>query len=67
MTITYERIEPYTIGGAGYGNTYRFEVREGNVVTHAASERDVASKYKWAGLPVPAELQGPYECYGHKI
>ena len=65
MTITYKRIEPITFGGAGNGNTYRYEVREGDMVTIASSARDVASAYFWAGLPVPEELQGPYDGYGH--
>lgn len=67
MTITYKRITPITIGGAGNGNTYHFEVRKGDLVTIAACERDVAQKYRWAGLPVPIEIDGPYDSYGHKI
>ena len=67
MTITYKRIEPITFGGAGNGNTYRFEVTEGELVTIASCERDVASSFRWAGLPIPAELQGPYDGYGRKV
>ena len=67
MTITYKRIEKIAFGGAGNGNTYHFEVSKGGLVTLASSERDVASSFKWAGLPVPNELQGPYDGYGRKI
>lgn len=67
MTITYKRIEPVTFGGAGNGNTYRFEVCQDDMVTIAASERDVARSFFWAGLPIPAELEGPYDNYGHKV
>ena len=67
MTITYKRIEKITFGGAGNGNSYHFEVTKGDLVTLASSERDVASSFEWAGLPVPNELQGPYDGYGRKI
>ena len=67
MTITYKRIEKITFGGAGNGNAYHFEVTKDGFVTLASSERDVASSFEWAGLPVPQELEGPYDGYGRKI
>jgi len=63
MTITYKRIEKTTV----HGYSYHFEVTKGDLVTLASSERDVASSFRWAGLEVPIELQGPYDGYGHKI
>ena len=67
MTITYKKIEKVTIGGAGYGNSYNYQVTRGTLVTLAHGERDVAFDFIYAGLPVPEELQGPYDCYGRKV
>ena len=66
-TITHKRIEPTTIGGAGYGNTYRFEVTRGELVTLAACERDVAYSYTLAGVDVPPDVAGPYDGYGRRV
>ena len=63
MTITYKRIEKTT----AYGYSYYFEVTKGDLVTLASSERDVASSFRWSGLEVPIEIQGPYDGYGRKI
>jgi hypothetical protein len=75
--VSYTPIATETHGGAGYGNTYRFRVsREVEcgllgsgiwVAQHVLSscERDVAQNFASAGQPIPAELQGPYDCYGH--
>jgi hypothetical protein len=65
--ITYKKIDRLTIGGAGFGNSYNFEVTRGALVTLAHGERDVAFNFKLAGLPVPAELEGPYDSYGRKV
>ena len=66
--VSYEKISPFSIGGGGYGNTYRFRCTYDNDVdTISTCERDVASSFKYAGLPVPVELAGPYDCYGHRI
>lgn len=65
--ITYKRIAPFAIGGAGNGNTYRFEVTRGDLVTISTCERDVAYSFRLAGLRVPAEIDGPYDGYGHKV
>jgi hypothetical protein len=65
--ITHERIEPITFGGGGYGNKYRFQVTQGDLVTLSTCERDVAYSYTRAGLSVPAELQGPYDGYGNRL
>jgi len=67
MTILVEKIEPITIGGAGYGNTYRFKVTRGTLTTLSSCERDVAYGYQLANMPVPEEFQGPYDGYGRKI
>lgn len=67
MGIAYKRIEPISFGGAGNGNTYRFEVTENGNVSLAACERDVASAYRWAGLEIPKEVQGPYDGFGNKV
>jgi len=69
-TITHKAIAPFSIGGAGAGNTYRFEVTRslptGEVITTVSTcERDVASSYELAGFAVPAELQGEYDCFGN--
>jgi hypothetical protein len=65
--ITVKTIEPFSIGGAGYGNTYRFEVKCDGLTTISTCERDVASSFIYANLPVPNEFSGPYDCYGQKI
>lgn len=65
--ITVKTITPITYGGGGYGNTYRFEVKHGTLTTLSSCERDVASSFERAGIPVPVEFQGPYDCYGHKL
>lgn len=65
--ITYKKITPIKIGGSGYGNVYRFEVTQDNLVTLSASERDVAYSFKLAGLSLPDELKGPYDIYGNKV
>lgn len=68
ITITVEKIAPVTFGGTGYGNTYRFiETHSVHGTTYSSCERDVAYDFELAGLPVPAEFQGPYDCYGHKV
>lgn len=74
-TVSHRRIDTVAIGGAGNGNSYNYEVtRELDngdeagglfpITTLAHGERDVASAYEYAGLPIPAELAGPYDCYG---
>lgn len=70
--ITYTKIAPQTIGGAGKGNTYHYKVSyftsDGTPITTLATcERDVAYDFRIAGLPVPAELEGPYDGYGRKV
>ena len=68
QVISYERITPVMHGGGGYGNTYRFRVEYDNGVTCLSTcERDVASGLSQAGLPIPAELSGPYDIYGHPL
>lgn len=66
MLIAYKQIAPFIVGGAGYGNQYRFEVTQGDLVTLSTCERDVAYTFILAGLPVPTELQGPYDMFGNK-
>lgn len=75
--VSYTPIVAETHGGAGFGNTYRFRVcREvecgplGSGIWVAQTvlsscERDVAKDFERASQPIPAELQGPYDCYGH--
>ena len=65
MQVIYERISPVTHGGAGNGNTYHFKVTVGRLVTVSTCERDVAYNFTCRGLPVPEELQGPYDTFGH--
>jgi hypothetical protein len=67
MQVTVEKITPFKIGGAGNGNTYHYQVSYCGMTVLASCERDVASDFKMAGLPVPEEFQGPYDCYGRKI
>lgn len=76
--VSYDRIDTVTIGGAGNGNSYNFtttyEVEVGpkgsdvwtEITTMAHGERDVASSFEYAGQEVPAELRGPYDCYGRR-
>jgi hypothetical protein len=69
--VTYEKIAPMTIGGAGAGNTYRFKVSyftsDGNpITTLSANERDAAWTFERCGQPVPEELAGPYDGFGRK-
>jgi len=66
--MKYERIRPETHTGAGYGNTYRFRVTHPDgMVVLSTCERDAAYDYALHGLPVPVELAGPYDGYGHKV
>jgi hypothetical protein len=68
MTDTIiEAISPITIGGAGYGNTYQFQVTRDGMTVLVSCVRDLAWYFERDGIPVPAEFQGPYDCYGHKI
>lgn len=68
---TYERIANTTIGGAGAGNSYNFEVtfdNHGHIITVMChGERDAAAYFERAGVPVPAELQGPYNGFGRRV
>jgi|DEB0MinimDraft_6_1074348.scaffolds.fasta_scaffold196252_2 hypothetical protein len=66
-TITYKAIKPQTFGGSYNGATYRYEIKEGELITLATNARDVAAAYRWAGQPIPAELQGPYDGLGNQI
>jgi hypothetical protein len=68
--VTYKSIAPITLG---CGNTHRYEVtmtdstNGSSFCVHSTCERDVAENFKQAGMPVPAELEGPYDGYGHRI
>jgi hypothetical protein len=69
--VTYEKIAPTTIGGAGAGNTYKFRVTyltsTGEPVTVLSTcERDVAWTLERCGQPVPEEMAGPYDMFGRK-
>ena len=64
MIVSHKAIAPIRFGGAGAGNAYNFEVTRGDMVTLAHGERDVAYAYEQAGLLVPQDLAGPYDCYG---
>lgn len=64
--IAVETIAPFSIGGGGYGNSYRFAVTFDGMRTLASCERDVAYSFTCAGLPVPAEFEGPYDSNGNK-
>jgi hypothetical protein len=64
--IKVEAIAPFSIGGCGYGNSYRYAVTTDGIRTLASCERDVAYGFVCAGLPVPAEFEGPYDSCGNK-
>ena len=63
--MTYEHIDPVTFGGSGYGNTYRFKVHHNGMSVLATNERDVADFFRYAALPIPEELVGPYDAFGN--
>lgn len=63
--IHVEHLEPFTITGAGAGNTYRFLITgQDRVPTLASCERDVAYHFELAGLPTPPGFEGPYDPHG---
>jgi len=71
MTVTVEKIAPFSIGGAGAGNSYRYRVTYptssgSRVSVVAGNERDVAYSFRQFGLAVPAEFEGPYDGFGRK-
>lgn len=65
--VSYKPIQPLTISGGGYGNTYRFEVTVDGQTMLSTCERDVAEHFTRHGHPVPSDLAGPYDGYGRKL